>query len=136
MNIQSLTKSEAIDIARTKEKWTSKELVMMVSTLKSVGLQTDTIKVGDIHAALGHPAVVFKVYQDLAYSVLITSDDTCLSIIKKCNSRFFPNSYLTGTIIVSSKEKALASLFKIYDNNKELRWLKNYLKNIYKHVLK
>lgn len=138
MNIHSLNRQEVLDVLKTKETWPRKDVTVMVSTMKGLKLEPTSIKIGDVHTTngLGHPAVVFKITGDVAYSVLLTTDDTVLSIIKKCDSRFFPNSYLTGTIIATSKENVLSTLFKIYDNNKEIRKLKKYLSDSYKHILK
>lgn len=138
MNIQSLTKAEAIEIAKIKTNWTNKEVIQMVSTLKGTRLETTIVRIGDVHTTngLGHPAVVFKIADNTVYSVLLTTDETCLAIIKKCDSRFFPDSYLTGTVTVMPKDKVLANLYRTYDNNKEIQKLKKYLIDIYKHILK
>lgn len=136
--LQGLNKTTALELLKTKEEWAQKEVKVIISSLK-LNTETviiNTVKVGDvIKTRLNHLAVVFKIKNNIVYSVLITTEENTFGILIKSHSRFYPNCFLTATIITESIVNTTSKIVNLYDCNKDITLLKIKLKEFYKNII-
>lgn len=93
----------------------------------------EIVKVGDVwnnKGLGGHPAVVISIKKDKFYSLLLSTSESKYHNIYKSNSRFFQGSYLTNTVICSSKELIIENFVGTYDSQKELLKVKSIFKKL------
>lgn len=136
--LQGLNKTTALELLKTKEEWSQKEVRVIISSLK---LATEcvpiiTVKIGDVvKTRLNHLAVVFKIKNNIVYSVLITTEENTFGILVKSHSRFYPGCFLTSTVVTESVVNTTSRIVNLYDCSKDITTLKSKLKEFYKNVI-
>jgi len=140
MNLQGLTRQEALELIKKKSTWSDKEITTLISSMKGkLTLVPTMLKPGDIHTCnglMGHPAVIFKIDGEDVYSVLLTTEPSTPGILKKCDSRWFENSYFTSTVVKNNKSDLINDIKTVYDNNRDLKEMTKLLKSSYAKILK
>jgi hypothetical protein len=114
-----------------------REILHMLNTLKLNTFDTkpEYLKLGDVYMNLivKHPVLIIKVKDNIAYGVALTTEESYVGILMKSNSRFYPDSYITSTMITI--DASSIRLHGVYDCPSDLRELKKLLKQYYKKLL-
>ena len=136
-DLSGLTKSQAITVITNQQSWSKEFIIHMLNNLRPNNSHlTNKLKVGDvINSKLLHPALIIKIKGNLVVTVLLTTEETTPNILFKCNSRFYPNSYITTTISVTNLEIACSYFRSVYDCNSDIKLIKAQLKAFYKTIL-
>ena len=89
-------------------------------------------KAGDVlmHSFFVHPYVLLKKTKEGWLCGLFTSNEGCPEILEQCQSRFFPSSYITKTLFITTEVHG--SLMGVYQNDKHLREVLKQLREILK----
>jgi len=90
------------------------------------------IRIGDVYfkGELGHPILILGKREDLFLCVLFTTENTTPGIICKANSRFFYDSYITSTILLTRVD--MNKFVGVYENRKHITEIKKLLKKTIK----
>jgi len=135
-----MDKQEAIEIIRTKEVWHKgavNHIINSISIEKKRSLpNAKLVRIGDVYAALGHPAVIIYIKKGMTYAALMTSTSSTTGIVQECTSRWFAGKYITSTLLTERIEKVAENITCTYDNMKELKEIRRVLKNNYLNLLK
>lgn len=114
-----------------------REVLHMLNTMKLSTFDTrpNYLKLGDVYMnpIIKHPVLIIKIKNDVAYGVSLTTEESYVGILMKSNSRFYPDSYITSTIITTNASSI--KLHGVYDCPSDLRELKKLLKQHYKKLL-
>lgn len=114
-----------------------REVLHMLSTMKISTFDTNPsyLKIGDVYInpIIKHPVVIIKLKDDIAYGASLTTEESYVGILMKSNSRFYPDSYITSTIITTNASHI--KVHGVYDCPSDLRELKKLLKQHYKKLL-
>ena len=89
-------------------------------------------KSGDVlmHSFFSHPYILLKKTKEGWICGLLTSNEGCPEVLEQCQSRFFPISYITKTLFITTEVHG--SLMGVYQNDRHLREVLNQLKTILK----
>lgn len=138
MNLQSLTKEEALNLLSSRPHLNIKDFKVILSTLKASNnrFKVDKIKVGDIFkiTTLGcHPAVIISIKGGVCYALLLTTEKTTENILGSITSRYI-SGYITSTLITISISNVTDKIYTIYGNSRELSKYKKSFKEIVKTI--
>lgn len=127
-----MTKDEIIEKVNNTENLKKDKLL---GWLRSLPSRTNIIpqrnKIGDVymHPVFLHPYVLLKKKGDIWLCTLLTSEDECVEILTKCDSRFFYDSFVTKAIFTVSEIKG--SYMGIYDNTTQLKKIRKELTDLF-----
>jgi len=131
INLQALTKEEAVNITYVKEAWTGKEVRTVISTMRNKNnTPLKGVKVGDIAPVLNHPGVIFKIQKGIAYIVILTTEPKYLGIIEPVSGRGI-DGYFTTSIHVKPVEELEGTILSSFDNKKQLKRITQLLAGYY-----
>ena len=138
MNLQNLTRDEALALLNNHPHLGIKEFKSILSSLRAGNsrFRVDSIKVGDIFkvVTLGcHPAVIISIKNGVCYCLLLTTEETTESIIGPITSRYM-NGFVTSTLVTISISSVIDKVYTIYGNNKELTKYKKLFKETIKNI--
>lgn len=110
-------------ITNNKEQYSVKEVKHIVSNIKVTNKFLPTkLKKGDvirIYTVKVRPAVIIKILNNIIYCVPLSTTKDELNLCES-SSRFFPDSYFTKSIDVTTYQYALDNIIGLYDNPKHL----------------
>jgi hypothetical protein len=88
-----------------------------------------TLKKGDVIFSFGlnHPIILLYKKKDVWICAMMTSNPKCPEVLCKAESRFFPESYITKTLL--SQSVIYGKYMFPYDNPKHLNYIYGELKN-------
>ena len=125
MNVNGLTREEIITHIKTKAINDS-NIISAINGMKiKSSLYLDRIKIGDVYNCreLGnHPCLVIKMKNNLVYSLMLTTNKETIGIIERCESRFYPLSFITQTLIIKSEEYCITNFHSVFENNKQINY--------------
>ena len=139
MNLQGLTKREALELVQDNPHLTSKDFKTIIASLKQsrdVLTKPKKVKVGDVfhHAGLRHYFVVLKKEKDYNISAMLTTKGDNINVLEETDSRFLRDSFITSTLIKSEDEHILDNFITTYENNAQLRRGKDLIRSMYSRI--
>ena len=131
--------SKEVIISKIHEKVINMDnIVYVLQTMKTKNKILPTfIKMGDVFTIkeLGnHRCLVIKTTKDLVYSLMITSNENTTGIIEPTKSRFYSALFITSTLIIKSKDYAIANYENSFENNKQVLQVKKTFKLTMKNL--
>jgi hypothetical protein len=113
-------------------KYSQEQLLNWIGCLPNTTLKIKPIewKSGDVlmHSFFSHPYILLKKTKEGWLCGLLTSNEGCPEVLEQCQSRFFPSSYITKTLFITTEVHG--SLMGVYQNDKHLREVLKKLKQL------
>ena len=129
-----MTRDKLIELVTNTGNFSKAKIINWIAALPRESLKINPIKhkVGDVHfhQFFNHPIVIIRIKGGVCTCVSLTSSGT-RGVLEACQSRFFNEAYFTKTLImINTEEMNQYSFMGTFDNNKQIREVKDKLLNI------
>jgi len=129
-----MTKEDLIlRLSESNYQYDNKKLLGWVRALPNYKKSDpNVLKIGDVfmHPIFNHPYVLLQCNKGVWVCTLLTSNGELTEVLCKCESRFFYDSYISKVLFTITEP--FGSFMGVYENNVQLREIKNELKQIFK----
>lgn len=127
-----MTRDEII-VRVQNEKCTPEQIVGWLKTLppNNNRLRPVEFKVGDVlmHPIFKHPYILLKKRKEDWICGLLTSSEDCAEILEVCQSRFFPQKYITKILFTVSEVQG--NFLNVYGNPRHTAQIFKKLKELF-----